>query len=103
METLLARFAATLYVDDRVVPVEPTLDFPSWNLAEYDAAVDPSARLVPRVRAFTALTENASVRGASTLYYDFSSSGRAATSVQVTGPSGAPLSADAQVWVVRMQ
>lgn len=103
IEALLARFAATLYVDDRIVPVEPTLDFPSWNLVEYDAAVDPAARLVPRQKAFTGLTENASVRAASTLYYDFSASSRSATAIQVSGPSGASLSATTQVWVVRLR
>jgi hypothetical protein len=101
--TLLARFAASLYADDRVVPVEPTLDFPSWNLVEYDQAVFPAARLAPRERGFSAFSDNGSVRGASTLYYRISASGRPATAIEVTGPAGAPLGPSTQVWIVRLQ
>ncbi|MEQ1855285.1 MAG: Ig-like domain-containing protein [Longimicrobiales bacterium] len=103
IETLLARFAATLYADDRMVPVEPTLDFPSWNLLEHDGNVFPAARLAPRQRGFAGFTETGSVRGASTLYYTFSASGRPAATIEVTGPAGAALSPLAQVWIVRLQ
>ncbi len=103
IETLLARFGASLYTDDRVVPVEPTLDFPSWNLLEYDDAVFATARLAPRERGYTTYTDAGAVRGASTLYYRISASGRPATAIEVTGPAGAPLGASARVWIVRMQ
>jgi hypothetical protein len=103
VETLLARFAATLYADDRIVPVEATLDFPSWNLLEFDSAVFPAARLTPRSRSFVSLTESSGVRGASTLYYLFSASGRPATALEFAGLAGTPLSSSAQVWIVRLQ
>jgi len=103
MPTLLSRFSATLYADDRLVPIEPTLDFPSWNLAEMDAAGVPAARLVPRTRGFSEQSEAGSLRAASTLYYTFSSATRPATALEVTGPGGAALDAAARVWVVRIQ
>jgi hypothetical protein len=103
IETLLARFGATLYMDDRLVPAEPTLTFPSWNLLEYEEGVFPTAQLLPRARSFSAFTDPGSVRGGSTLYYRVSASGRPAAALEVTGPGGAPVSADVQVWVVRLQ
>ena len=103
IETLLARFGATLYVDDRIVPTDPTLSFPSWNLLQYEQGVFPTAQLVPRARGFSAFTDTGSVRGGSTLYYRVSSSGRPAAALEVTGLAGAPLTSDLQVWVVRLQ
>lgn len=103
IETLLARFAASLYVDDRVTLSDARLGFPSWNLFEFDQAVVAAARLSPRSRGFATFTDAASVRGASTLYYTVGGSGRSATALEVTGPNGSPLPASLQVWVVRLQ
>mgnify|MGYP001409899849 FL=1 len=103
IETLLARFAASLYVDDRITLADATLGFPSWNLLEFDQAVFPAARLTPRPRGFAAYTDTGSVRGASTLYYAVGGSGRPGTALEITGPSGAPLGAGVQVWIVRLQ
>ncbi|MSR20681.1 MAG: hypothetical protein EXR91_06830 [Gemmatimonadetes bacterium] len=103
IETLLARFAASLYVDDRITLADATLGFPSWNLLEFDQAVFAAGRLTPRTRGFATYTDTGSVRGASTLYYTVGGSGRPATAIEITGPSGAPLSAGVQVWIVRLQ
>ncbi len=50
IETLLAEWAATLYVDDRGVTGLPArLDFPSWNLRDIfeGGTLPPSSKLAP--------------------------------------------------------
>jgi len=101
--TLLARFAASLYVDDRTDLVEPTLAFPSWNLSDMHENMVANAQLQPTERGFDAFATSGSVRAASTAYYLISDSGRPATALELTGPSGAPAGADVQLWAVRLQ
>lgn len=103
IETLLARFAATLYVDDRIDVADPLLSFPSWDLYDYDLSVFEQARLLPRGVAFTAFTQDATVRAGSTAYYLISGAGRPATAVEITGPEGGALDASVRVWAVRVE
>lgn len=103
IETLLARFGAALYVDDRIDLAEVTLEFPSWDLADMAQSPFQQEQLTPRSLGFTAFSETASVRAASTAYFIISAPGRPATAIEVTGPLGGPLSPDVQVWAVRLQ
>ena len=103
VETLLARFGASLYVDDRVTPVEPLLDFPSWNLFDLDGQLIDQARLLPRVLGYQDFTLDVSVRGGSTAYFRISGAGRPATAIELTGPAGGASSPDLHVWAVRLE
>lgn len=103
IETLLARFAASLYADDRIAISDPLLEFPSWNLFDVEQNVFEQARLAPRNLGFTNFTQTGSVRAASTAYFTLSAAGHPATALEVTGPAGGALSPDIQVWAVRLQ
>jgi hypothetical protein len=104
IKTLLARWAAALYVDDRVAGAHPSLTMTSWNLYDlFDAHLVPSALLIPSSRGFGAFTEAAKVRAGSTAYFRVSGAGRPATSVRIRGAADAALSPHMQVFVVRLQ
>src|SRR3954464_1383893 len=68
-KTLLAQWAAMLYVDDRVPGADPSLTFPSWNLKDIEDAVVESAQLTPRARAFSTFSDEFSVRAGSSAYF----------------------------------
>jgi len=104
IDTLLAQWAAALYVDDRVPGAAPRLTFPSWNLFDLDTRrMNTTGRLVPRERAFANFTDAVSVRGGSTAYFRVSGAGRAGTAIRATTPGGGALPAGMRVWVVRLQ
>lgn len=103
IETVLARWAASLYVDDRFPGMDPTLRWSTWNLFDiYDGLID-EAQLHPRARGFANFSDDFSVRGGSSAYFLISGAGRPATAVEAVSQSGASLPAFMQVWVVRVQ
>jgi len=102
IEMLLARFGASLYVDDRISLSDALLGFPSWNLFELDQAVFQQGQLAPRNFGYQGFTQDVSVRGGSTAYFRLSGPGRPATAVELTGPGGVAPSSDLRVWVVRL-
>jgi hypothetical protein len=104
IKTLLARWAASLYVDDRVPGADPSLTIPTWNLVDiFDGHLNQTARLTPTPQGFGSFTEAANVRAGSTAYYRVSGTNRPATSVRVRGATGGTLPATMQVFVVRLQ
>ena len=104
VDTLLAQWAAALYVDDRVPGAAPRLTFPSWNLFDLDTRrMNQTGRLVPRERAFGPFTDAVSVRGGSTAYFRVSGAGRAATAIRARDSGGGVLPAAMRMWVVRLQ
>ena len=104
VDTLLAQWAAALYVDDRVPGAAPRLTFPSWNLFDLDTRrMNQTGRLVPRERAFGPFTDAVSVRGGSTAYFRVSGAGRAATAIRARDSGGGALQAAMRLWVVRLQ
>jgi len=104
VDTLLAQFAAALYVDDRVPGAAPRLTFSSWNLFDIDKnRINPTGRLAPRERAFSGFTDAVSVRGGSTAYFRVSGAGRAATAIRARDAGGGALPAAMRMWVVRLQ
>jgi hypothetical protein len=103
IDVLLAQWAATLYLDDRVTNVDPKLTIKSWNLFAIEQRLVATAKLSPRDRAFGAFTDQISVRGGSTAYFLVSGSGRSATGIRVRDTSDLPLPGIMRLWVVRIQ
>lgn len=120
IETLLAQWAAMLYVDDRVLvdgtvvdmnTVDPKLKMLSWNLFSVfegivfiiDNMEVQIHLLEPVVRGFQDFTESFNVRAASTAYFLVSSTGRPATAIRARGVSEGVLPSVMQYWVVRLQ
>lgn len=104
IEELLARWAASLYLDDVVTnPADPLVTSPSYDLADIQASVVPEARLEPRAHAFGEFTESVQVRGASSAYFLISGADRPSTAVRARAPSGGFLSPNIQMWVARVR
>ena len=108
IETLLARWGAALYTDDRpeIGSLDPALTFTSWNL--YDIYYNSTwftqySQLTPRERGFTSYTDNLVVRASSAGYFRISGSGRDPTSVRVRDSLGEYLPAAMQIWLVRLE
>jgi hypothetical protein len=104
IKTMLARWAAALYVDDRVPGLDPKLALTTWNLHDiFDVHLVESARLVPNSQGFGTFTQQANVRAGSTAYFRVSGTNRSATAIKARGASDAPLPANMQVFVVRLR
>jgi len=118
IETLLAQWAAMLYVDNRVlvdgtvvVTADPKLTMPSWNLFSVfegivfivDGMNFQVHLLEPVVRGFQDFTASFDVRAASTGYFLVSGTNRPATAIRARGGSDGVLPSVMQYWVVRLQ
>ncbi len=104
INTLLARWAAALYADDRVPGLDPALTLPSWNLFDiFDENLVEAARLVPRSRGFSNFSDAFNVRAGSAAYFRLSGDVRPATAVRVRNGSDGGLPAIMQVFVVRLR
>ncbi len=119
IETLLARWAAMLYVDgyngfDGPGTLgNPTLEMSSWDLydvyygdyvaGEWRYWMWEAARLLPNAVPFAPFTRAANVRAGSAYYSIISGTNRPATAVRVRDPDGNPLPGNMQVWVVRLR
>jgi hypothetical protein len=103
IDSLLAQWAAMLYVDDRIGGTNPTLAMTSWNLFDiYDGLIE-ALHLQPERVLFGDFSNTAGVRGASTYYTLLSGVNRPSTAVWATDPSSQPLPGIMQLWVVRIQ
>jgi hypothetical protein len=103
IKMLLAQWAATLYVDDRVPGAAPTLQLRSWNLLDIENNLVESAHLVPRSRGFTSFADAFNVRAGSTAYFRVSGGSRPGTAIRIRSSSDQPLPSIVQVFVVRLQ
>ena len=101
METLLARWAAALYVDDRIPNLDPDLQFTTWNF--YDIYRNEPDRLMPWEISFSNQEHRARVRDGSFWYLQVSASQRPATAIRVRDLADRALLDEMQVWVVRLQ
>lgn len=102
IETILARWAASLYVDDRFSGLDPMLTIPSWDFFEiFESRVD-NAKLKPRMRSFTDFSDSYDVRAASSAYTVISGSGRPPVAIRVAGLIS-DLPSFMQVWIVRAE
>jgi hypothetical protein len=108
-DSLLAMWAASLYVDDRVAGANPRLTIPSWNLLDVfegtfgGQRINANARLVPADRGFATFSDQLSVRAGSSSYARLSSAGRPATAVRIRSGGGGALPGYMHVWVVRLR
>lgn len=105
IETFLAEWAATLYLDDRGVPGLPArLDFPSWNLLDiYEGGgLSATARLDPIRIVFTNFARDVDVRAASTAYFVLAGDVRSPTAVRVRDQADGQLPPNMQVFLVRI-
>jgi len=113
IETLLAQWAATLFLDDRPGVTNPALRITSWDLydifygshvlADGEYSLIPELRLTPKDATFTSFTETASVRAGSTYYTLISGANRAGTAIAIRDQQDLNLPSHMQVWIVRMQ
>jgi hypothetical protein len=103
MRSVLARWAASLYADDRVTNLDPSLRLTSWNLDNVRSALVESAQLVPKSRTFNGFNESVNVRAGSTAYYRISGSNRPASAFRVRTANGGLPPGQIQVWVLRSQ
>jgi hypothetical protein len=103
IDVLLARWAAALFVDDRVVGIDPKLTFTTWNLTSIENGLVQAAHLTPRERAFASFSDQVSVRAGSTAYFLVTGQGRSATAIRMRDLSNAPLPANMRLWVVRIR
>lgn len=104
MSTLLAQWAAALYVDDRVSGAATRLTMPSWDLFDiYEVTLPQGLRLVPTAVSFADFTETFRVRGGSTGYFRISGTTRPATAVRARDLADGSLPSSMQLWVVRLQ
>ncbi len=114
IETLLAQWAAMLYLDGRSgFDGHAVFDMTSWDLNDifYGSYSDgqsqwtliPALRLTPAGSAFAAFSRSANVRAGSTYYSVITGTDHAALAVSARGATGGVLPGHMQLWVVRMQ
>jgi len=103
LETLMARWSAALYVDDRIPNADPSLTFTSWNLRDYEQSMPSTARLEPVEETFGDWSIAGDVRASSTGYVAVEGRDRPAVAIEVAGADGGDLPASMQVWVVRVR
>jgi IPT/TIG domain-containing protein/Big-like domain-containing protein len=103
IDTLLAQWAAMLYVDDRVPGAAARLTLPSWNLVDVESGLVVPARLQPTEAGFAAFDLARNVRAGSSSYTRISGTSRPATAVRVRSSTDTALPTSMNVWLVRLQ
>jgi len=104
IKSLLAKWAAALYVDDRIPGASADLKFSTWNLHDiFELHAPPSAHLNPISHGFGSFNESAAVRAGSTAYVRLSGTDAPATAVRIRGGGGSQLPEHMQVFVVRLR
>jgi hypothetical protein len=104
IDSLLAQWAAALYVDDRVPTTNKRLTFSSWNLYDIEMGKQlVQARLTPRERSFGTFSDNVSVRAGSTAYFRVSGVGHPSAAIRAVDANGGALPSTMRMWVVRLQ
>lgn len=101
METLLARWAAALYVDDRIPNLDPDLEFTTWDF--HDIYRDDPDRLMPLRIPFSDQEWTARIREGSFWYVHVSGSHRPSVAIRVRDLADRDPSDEIQVWIVRLQ
>ena len=106
IETLLARWAAALYVDDRIPNADPTLQFTSWNIfdisKQYTHPELPNW-LMPLEISFSNQERRARIRDGSIWYVRIEDLQRSPTAVRVRDLANRALPDDIQVWLIRLK
>jgi hypothetical protein len=90
IDTLLAQWAAALYVDDYWAPLpnpNPRLGYKSWNLHDIYSRLVATAQLTPYAHSFESFSNAVSVRGGSTAYFTIGGSSAPATAIKLRDAS----------------
>ena len=103
IETLLAQWAAALYVDDRFPVLNDRLEITSYDLLDIEEAVVEEARLDPRARSFGGFNDLVRVRAGSTAYFLVTGGDRGAIAIRARSDADKLLDPVMQVWVVRVR
>ena len=103
LETLMADWAASLYVDDRVPGADPSLSVSSWNYTDIFSNLPTDAQLQPLQTPFADWTATGDVRASSAGYLTIAGTGRPSTAVRVRTQSDTVLPSTMQIWLVRIQ
>jgi len=103
IDSVLANWAAALYVDNRVAGLPPELQITSWDYKDIfeDGALPASATLSPAAFNFGDLSIQTRVRAASTAYYLVSGADRPATAIRTRAADDATLPSFMQIFLVR--
>jgi hypothetical protein len=102
-DTLLAQWAASLFLDDAVGGLAARLRIPSWNFADIFASLNVNARPTPSDVSYAPFDLNRSVRDGSTAYFRISGASRPATAVRARTGTETVLSSTMRLWIVRLQ
>jgi hypothetical protein len=107
IDTLLAQWAAALYLDDYRSPLpnpNPRLGFKSWNLHDIYAALVPTAQPASYAYPFQSFSKAVSVRGGSTAYFSINGSHVWPMAIKLRDASGNPIAPGGpmQLWIVRL-
>lgn len=106
-ERLMVDWAAALYVDGRVSPVEaPTLQLGSWDLADIFSALPPERRMEPGEVAFSSFGVARTIMGGSTAYTRLAQPGpHGPIAIRVLSARGEAMSTllAPRLWVVRLK
>lgn len=103
MSTLMARWAAALYLDDRVSGLQNGLSYSSWDLYNIvDQNLVETAHLKPVRADFSSWYWDGDVRASSSGYLLVSGTSRPNTAISAMTQSGTTLPTDMQVWVVKI-
>ena len=108
MDSLLAQWSATLFVDDFWAPApNPTarLGFTSWNMHDIYSHLVTTAQLTPHEHSFASFSDLVNVRGGSTAYFRISGGSAPSTAVKLRDGTGLPLPGGTamRLWIVRLQ
>jgi hypothetical protein len=103
IDTLLAQWAAALYVDDRVPGAAARLTLASWNLVNIESGLVATARLQPIEVGFAGFDQARNVRAGSSAYFRISGTARPATAVRARSSSDTVLPGSTNIWIVRLQ
>ncbi len=107
IDSLFARWAAMLYVDDRAAAIDSVISMTSWDLLDVFNTLGSYFSPAPAQRGFANFTDAAlAVRGGSTRYTRVSAAGaRPALAIRVQAAGGGDLgtSLNPQIWIVRTQ
>jgi hypothetical protein len=105
VDSLLAQWAAAIYVDDRVTGAATRLTIPSWNYFSMfgTSNLSRSSRLIPPSLGYGVFQSTTEVVSGSTAYYLISGADRPATAVRVRDVNDSTLPNHMQIFLVRIQ
>ncbi len=101
IDSLLAQWSASLWVDDRVSTSNDRLTMRSWDLLDIFNGLVSTARLQPGAASFDDFSRTLSVRAASTAYTLVSGLLRPAVAIRARDAAGGALPSQMQLYVVR--